>query len=99
VRFSASKILSYVAHAFQNVTRTKCFTFWTKSTALQVNTSLDLMYLFSCLLFVIQAVAKLFSSLTYFIALLCLHRMIQSAFVDMESMFDLLKEEKEVSSH
>lgn len=28
---------------------------------------------------------------------LLLHRMIQSAFVDMESMFDLLTEEKEVS--
>lgn len=37
--------------------------------------------------------------LTYFISLLCFHRMIQSAFVDMESMFNLLTEEKEVSGH
>uniref|UniRef100_A0A672T980 ATP binding cassette subfamily B member 6 (LAN blood group) n=1 Tax=Sinocyclocheilus grahami TaxID=75366 RepID=A0A672T980_SINGR len=36
------------------------------------------------------------SPLTYFVLLLCFHRMIQSAFVDMESMFELLTEEKEV---
>ncbi len=59
-------------------------------------------YYFSCLYIYSFANYQTFlfvSPLTYFVLLLCFHRMIQSAFVDMESMFDLLTEEEEVSGH